>query len=168
MVEQTKTVKSKGSWQHEKWASILGKWTWVLLLVNALIYIIWPIADIATTYSLWLEGKQAYEALPYASLAGPYPAYPLDAYLIWEIVSAIVLAIFAIAIVRPRFSKLCGEKNWDKLLDDVFVLGSVRIPWMLAWGIIAEIFGQWWGGAPIFIIALVLLFAGPKSYSWKK
>ncbi|MBN1802023.1 MAG: hypothetical protein JW891_10980 [Candidatus Lokiarchaeota archaeon] len=167
MTEQEKKPKPKGKWQHENWVSILGKWTWVILLVNALVYILWPIVTIATTYSEWLSLKQLYDASYIPGIMPPYPAYPLDAYLIWEIIAAIILVIFAIAIVRPRFSKPCADKDWDKLLDDVLVLGSVRIPWMLIWGIITEILGQWWGGAPIFVVAFVLIFAGPKPYSWK-
>ncbi|MBN1802024.1 MAG: hypothetical protein JW891_10985 [Candidatus Lokiarchaeota archaeon] len=163
MVEQTKKIQTKSTWNHEKWVSILGKWMWVILLVNALIYVLLNIYWMSAAYTAWNDLKLYYE-----SYGVPFTAtFAIDASWIWGIVSAIILIIFAIAIVRPRFSKPCGEKDWDYLLDDVLKLGSIRFPWMLVWGIIAEIFGQWWAGAPIILIALVLLFAGPKPYNWK-
>ncbi len=163
MTEQTKKTKSKGTWKHEGWASFLGKITWIILLINSLVYILLNIYWMSAAYTAWNDLKTYYQ-----TLGVPFTAtFTVDASWIWGIVSAIILIIFAIAIVRPRFSNPCSEKNWDYLLDDVLKLGSIRFPWMLVWGIIAEIFGQWWGGAPIFVIALFLLFDGPKQYEWK-
>lgn len=91
------------------------------------------------------------------------------AYGIWLIICAILIGILTLFIVKPRFSDKCASKDWDFLLNDVLVIGNVRIPWMLIIGIIIEILGLWWwGGLAILIPMIFLLVAGPKPYNWKK
>ena len=60
-----------------------------------------------------------------------------------------------------------GEKDWEKLLTDVLVLGNIQIPWMLIMGVILEIFGFGWGGAIVLICAILIIFLGPRKYEWK-
>ena len=87
---------------------------------------------------------------------------------VWEIIWAIIIILLAFAIIRPKFSNKCANKDWDSLYNWFLNLGGIKIPWMLIWGIIIEAFSwYWWGGLPILIPALVLIFAGPKPYEWK-
>jgi len=162
--EPEEVKKSKGTWQYEKIASILGKWAWVILLLDALIYIIIAIAgEIAIA-----QGVANFCAI-WPPAMGPCPRIytpsPTD---IWYIVGAIITVIFAILIVRPRFSNKCAAKEWDDLIDDVLVVGGIRIPWMFIWSLIAAIFAQGWGTFPILIPAILLIFVGPKPYEWKE
>ena len=156
--------KSKEEWQYEKITSILGKWAWVILLLDALIYIIIAIAgEIAIA-----QAVTAFCAA-WNPILGPCPRiYTPSATDVWYIIGAIITVIFSILIVRPRFSNQCAAKEWDVLMEDVLVVGEYRIPWMFIWCIIAAIFGQGWGTFPILIPAILLIFAGPKPYEWKE
>ena len=158
--EEKDVKKTTGVWKYEQVASILGKWAWVILLLDALIYII---------LGIYFE-VDAYQDIVKlcASLPSPCPwEYEVDATHVWYIVGAVVSAIFAVVIVKPRFSDKCAAKEWDELTDDVLVIGGYRIPWMFIWCLIAAIFGQGWGTFPILVPALFLIFAGPKPYEWK-
>ena len=156
--------ESKGEWQYEKIASILGKWAWVILILNAVIYLI---VGIVTE----ILAAQTAATLCATYWIGPTPCpwmYTVGATSVWQIIGAIVTVLFAIIIVKPRFSNKCAAQEWDILMDDVLVVGGVRIPWMFIWCIITAIFGQGWGTFPILIPAILLIFAGPKPYEWKE
>jgi len=140
--------EAASNWQNvEPFVTLLGKWAWVIAIINGLVYLIWGIYGLIVGIS--------------------FPSFifisPTD---IWYIISGIITILIAIIIVKPRFSSKCAAKDWDYLLNDVLTLGNFRIPWMLIWGIIIEIFGNWWGGLPIIIPALLLIFMGPKPYDW--
>jgi len=146
-----KVSSSEGNpnWENiESFVTLLGKWAWVIVIINGLIYLFWGIWGL-----IWII-----PAIPYGAT--------LDIYTIWNIISGIAVIILAIIIVKPRFSNKCAAKDWDYLLNDVLTLGNLRIPWMLIWGIIIEILGNWWGGLPILIPAVLLIFMGPKPYDW--
>lgn len=133
----TPTVEGNPNWPSvESFVSELGKWAWIVAIINGIIYILWGVFLI-----IIFRG-------------------------IWYIIGGIVTLIFAVVIVKPRFSDKCATKDWDYLLNDVLIIGNIRIPWMLIWGIILEVFGNWWGGLPIIIPALLLIFMGPKPYNW--
>ncbi len=158
--ETSQTVEQKGktqkvsssegnpNWENiESFVTILGKWAQVIVIINGLIYTFWGIYGLIIGLS--------FPPLIFVS--------PFD---IWNIIGGIAVIILAIIIVKPRFSNKCAAKDWDYLLNDVLTLGNLRIPWMLIWGIIIEILGNWWGGLPILIPALLLIFMGPKPYDW--
>jgi len=86
---------------------------------------------------------------------------------VWQLITAIVSIAVSILWVRPKFSKHCGEKDWETLLTDVVKLGNIQIPWMLIMGVVLTIFGYGWGGAIVLIIALLMIFLGPRKYEWK-
>ena len=160
-IENEEVKKPTGEWQYEKIVSIVGKWAWVILLLDELIYIILGIY------------YEALAAQTIARLCAVFPpgtcpfVYTVSATNVWYIVGAIATVLFSIVIVKPRFSNKCAAKEWDALMDDVLVVGGVRIPWMFIWCLIAAIFGQGWGTFPIVVPALLLIFAGPKPYEWK-
>ncbi|MHA1147717.1 MAG: hypothetical protein ACTSR8_05690 [Promethearchaeota archaeon] len=164
--EEKKKTQRKGAhpnWKKfEKHVQFIGKWAWVWVILNGLIYIIYGIwglywtsiaSSLASTY-----GVYSYVAEDIAYLTGLY---------VWYLIGGIILIILGLFIVKKRFSDKCRDKKWDELLDDVIILGKYRIPFMLILGIVAEIFGQWWGGLTILIPALILIFWGPKEYQWK-
>ncbi len=86
---------------------------------------------------------------------------------IWNITWGVIEILIAIAVIKPKFSDKCASQDWDALYGWVLKLGSFKLPWMLVWGIIFEMFG-WlaWGGLPVLIPAIMLLFVGPKPYEW--
>ena len=138
-------------WKHAGWVSGLGTWAWVIALVSGIIDIIIAISGLAVVGA--------------ASLFFGF-GYGIG-YYVWWLISGIIVIIIAVVIIRPKFSKRCSEKDWDGLLNWV-IGGNVRFPMMLFWGIMVEIFGYGWGGFAIIIPALVLIFAGPKKFEWKK
>lgn len=133
----------------------LGRWAWVIAFLNGLISIIWWFV----TLGIWLP------VLADPAIAPFVPWFDI----VWYILVAIVEIIFAILILRPRFSNKFKEQDWDYLLNDVLVLGNFRFPWMFVWAIILTIFSwSYWGGAAVWFCSVILIFFGPKPYQWTK
>ncbi len=142
-------------WQHASLVSKIGKWAWILGLVNGILAVIFGIAGIATTL-YWIS------FYPYG-----YLYYSVSFYDIWQIIGGIILILVSFVIIRPKFSNKCANKDWDALYGWYLPLGSFKLPWMLIWGIIFELFGWYgWGGLAILLPAVLLLFVGPKEYQW--
>ena len=137
-------------WKHASWVSTLGKWAWGIGIISGIIDIIVGFTGAISSVTLVL-GLVLFSV-------GNY---------IWLIISGIIIILISFFIIKPKFSDKCAAQDWDYLLNWVIPLGNIRFPWMLFWGIIVDIFGYWWGGLPILIPALVLIFAGPKPYEWK-
>jgi hypothetical protein len=156
--------KSRSSWDSvEDFAVILGKWAWIILLIEGIIFIFWGIY-----YLYWVAvisataeaaGVTAYVAADIATLT---------LYGWMYIIGGILGIIFAVALVKPRFSNKWADKDYDYLLNDVVKIGSLRIPLFLIIGIILEILMSWWGGLIIIIPLLLLILMGPKEYKWKE
>jgi len=142
--EEPKPEPSSEWGNLERWVSEIGKWAWIIALVNGIISVFWGAWRMFWTF--------------------PYTRWFI---LGWYIGGGVVVIIFAIAIVKPRFSNKCAEKDWDFLLNDILKLGSLRFPMMFVWAIIVTAFGYYaWGGAAIWFPAIVLVVAGPKQYQW--
>ena len=133
-------------WQHANWVSQLGKWAWLLGLISGVIDII---AGLYYTLNPFFFGF----------LIGTG---------IWWIISGIISIIISFAIIRPKVSVKCTQKDWDHFYNWVWKLGSFRFPFVLFWGIILEIFGYYWGGLPVILVAIMLIFLGPKEYKWSE
>lgn len=161
MEENEKTTKKSKSWQYEKITYILGKWAWIFAILSAVVNLLLAVYYIVIA----IQAYQVAVAYLGPALAG---SLVLSYYDIWNVITSIILIIFALLIIRPRFSNKCAAKDWNYLLNDVLPIGSFRFPWMFIWAIIAEILGQWWGGVFIIVPAILLVFAGPKEYKWKK
>jgi len=140
----------ESEWQHASWVSQLGKWAWIIGLLNGLIGLVWSLYSLILIIPLW-------------AYWGPFRTAPL----IWNIIASIVGIVIALLIIRPKFSKPCGEKDWDAMYGWVLKLGGLNVPWMLIWGILMELFGWYgWGGLAVLLPAVMLLFVGPKEYNW--
>ena len=137
----------ESSWSHAGWVSQVGKWAWVWVMVNGIINLIWGIYLIA----VW-------SGIPFGGF--------LVGQGVWLLICGIVALAVGFIIIRPKFSKVCANQNWDALYDWVIVLGGARIPWMLIWAIVPTIFG-YWGGALLWIVFIMLIFLGPRKYDWK-
>ncbi|TXT61073.1 MAG: conserved membrane protein of unknown function [Promethearchaeota archaeon] len=120
----------------------IGEWAWVIVLANGIIYLITGILGLIFTFGIFTY--------------------------IWDIISATITIFLGIYIIRPRFSEKCAAKDWNYLLNDVLILGDLRIPWILIWSLLLILFGHWWAGIPVLIPTIILLFAGPKPYKWEK
>jgi hypothetical protein len=143
-------------WKYASIVSTIGKWAWIIVILNGIIKIIDPLIRYAISAVQW-------------SLIFPSIPYPVSIGFtgIWNIISGVIVILIGFFIIKPQFSKRCTERDWDGLLDWVIVLGTFRVPWMLIWGIILLIFDWYvWAGAIILIPAALLLFAGPKEYQW--
>ena len=137
-------------WKHASLASNIGKWAWIIGIVNGLIGIFWGIYGVSVSLIGW-------------SWLVPVVSW----YDVWTIIWGIVLIAISFLVIKPKFSAKCAEMDWDALYGWILNLGNFRLPWMLFWGIFFEIFGWYgWGGLAILIPALLLLFAGPKEFQW--
>lgn len=164
-----KKAKAHSIWKTlEDYVILVGKWAWVICLINGIIYIIAGIWGLSWLSALTAEaasyGEYGTYALTYAQAEINY----LTGLYTWYIIGGIITIILSYFYVKLRFSDKIANKDWDFLYNDVLEIGNFRIPLMLIFGIIFEIFGQWWGGVPILFPAIVLLFFGPKEYNWKK
>ncbi len=137
----------KTEWQHANWVSELGKWVWLIGFIGGIAEIIYGL--------LWFLPLILF--LPFAI-----------GNLIWYIISGFIAIIISIAIIKPKVSNKCAQKDWDHFYNWVWKLGNFRFPFILFWGIILEIFGWGWAGIPVIIIAVMLIFLGPKQYQWSE
>ncbi|MFO8020385.1 MAG: hypothetical protein R6U96_17320 [Promethearchaeia archaeon] len=165
--KKKKEEKAHSMWDMLKdYVILVGKWAWVICLINGIIYIIGGIWGLSWLGVLQGEAA-ASEYGEYALTSAQADINYLTAQYIWYVIGGIITIIFSYFYVKKRFSDKCADEDWDYLYNDVLTLGDFRIPWMLIFGILFEIFGQWWGGIPILFPAIVLLFFGPKEYQWK-
>ena len=135
-------------WQHASWVSLVGKWAWIIGLINGIIGLIASFGIIA------LGGLFAFLVLPTQ---------------IWNIIASIIGIAIALLIIRPKFSNPCGAKDWDALYGWTLKLGGANVPWMFIWGILLFMFGWYgWGGLAVLLPAVMLIFAGPKEYKWSE
>ena len=141
------------NWKHTSLVSTIGKWAWIIVILNGILQIIVPLIDYAVRAIAW-------------SLVLPYPLL-IGFTEIWDIISGVIVIVIGFFIIKPQFSAKCVDQDWDGLLDWVLVLGTFRVPWMLIWGIVLLIFDWYfWAAAVILIPAALLLFAGPKEFKW--
>ena len=141
----------ESEWQHASWVSTLGKWAWIIGLLNGVIGIFWALFQIITLSAAW------------AWLPGAY----VPTVEIWWIIASIVGIAIALLIIRPKFSNPCGAKDWEALYGWTLKLGGTNVPWMFIWGILLFLFGWYgWGGLAVLIPAIMLIFAGPRKYDW--
>jgi len=146
----------KPQWQYASLVSGLGKWAWIAGIINGIIELIWAI------YLLILQiNLAAY----WAALSLPFTPDFFSG--IWYIIGAIILIFISFAIIKPKFSSKCAEKDWEALYGWTLALGGIKIPWMLIWGIIFTLFSwYYWGGLFVLLPAILLLFMGPRTYNW--
>ena len=132
----------------------VGRYAWLVLILIPLVMLV---ITLATTIPAIL-----------VALGLGNPAGSTVANLIWAIISTILEVLLSWFWVKPKFSDKCVERDWDGLLDDVLLLGEYRIPWMLAIGVLLEIFGYGWIGLVVLGPAIVIIFFGPRQpYNWK-
>jgi len=150
-------------WKHAGWVSGLGKWAWIILFVLGIIGLIAGLATAIPAIVAW-EALRAY----YASLALPFTVPMPIGGLIWNIIGAVISILIAFIIIRPKFSKPCGAKDWEALYGWTLKLGGANVPWMFIWGLVYAIFG-WYNFPAIFILlpAIMLIWMGPRKYNWK-
>jgi len=142
----------ESEWQHASWVSTLGKWAWVIGILNGLLGIVWSLYVIATYIAVW----------------GVFGLVGTGASA-WNLFASIIGIIIALLVIRPKFSKPCGEKDWDALYDWALKLGGSKVPWMFIWGLLLFLFGWYgWAGLAVLIPAVMLIFAGPKEYNWSE
>ena len=160
----TKKEKKKSSgWDSvEGIACIIGEWAWIILLIEGIIFVFLGLWGL-----LWAgAGAAAAQQTGVAEYAAADLAWNTFINTL-NLIGGIITIIVAVVLVRPRFSKKWAEKDYDYLLDDVFEIGSVRIPKFLIIGIVIEILTNFWGGVVILIPLILLIFMGPKEYNWK-
>lgn len=155
-----------GSWNGVKGlATWLGTYGWLFLLIGGILYILGGLVGLA-----YPEVEELVEPILYTNLvidiSGYLHVHGLFTFVVWFIGGTLAI-VFALALIKPRFSDKWREENLDYLLNDVVRIGNSRIPLMLVVGIILEIVMAWWSGLIfIFIPLLLLIFVGPKKYKW--
>ena len=143
----------ESEWQPASWVSMLGKWAWIIIIVSDLIGLLVSLAFI----------------IPLVIFGGIF-AFAASGASTWNIFASIIGIIIALLVIKPKFSKPCGEKDWDALYSWVLKLGGLNIPWMFIWVFLLFIFGWYgWGVAlTVLLPAFMLIFMGPKEYKWSE
>ena len=143
----------ESEWKHAGWVSGLGKWAWIVGLVNGLIGLLFSIFEIIGYLAHW--AISGFGGTPGAGLS------------FWNVIVSIVGISIALFIIRPKFSKPCGERDWEALYGWTLKLGGSNVPWMFIWGILLFLF-SWagWGGLFVLLPAIMLIWVGPRKYEW--
>ena len=97
-------------WSHASWVSTLGKWAWLLVILNGVLEIIFSIVNIG-------------QILYWNSFLPPFFQIPIPFWDIWNLIWGIIIILIAIVIIRPKFSNKCAAKDWDSLYNWAFNLG---------------------------------------------
>ena len=129
-----------------------GKFSWILVIINVIAYIITAIANFV-----------AIAAAVAADIPLPIPVITP----VWYLIGAVASVAFSIIFVLP-FSKRVANREWHFLVNDVIIIGNIRVPKMIIIGIIVEIFGQGWGGLFVLLPAILICFLGPAYMQWRK
>ena len=138
---------AESEWQHASWVSTLGKWAWIIGLLNGILGIV---VTVSLSFVFW------------------WNPYYLGANF-WNIIASIIGIVIVLLIIRPKFSNPCGAKDWDALYNWTLKLGNASVPWMFIWGILLFMFGWYgWGGLAVLLPAVMIIFAGPKEYKWSE
>lgn len=138
--KSTPKIRDDSTWKSlEDVISFIGRYSWIILAFIAVILII--LAILSFIASGILEG-------------------------IWNILSVAIMA-YLVWTYGKVYSQKSKEKDWSFLLNDVLVIGSFRIPKMLAYGIVISFFT--YGTAVILIVApaLLIMYMGPEEFNWK-
>ena len=142
----------ESEWQHASWVSAVGKWAWIIVIISDLIGIFWSLYSLVTLIGLF----------GVFGLAGSGASA-------WNLIASIIGSIIALFVIKPKFSKPCGEKYWEALYGWTLSLGSTNVPWMFIWGLLLFLFGWYgWGALAVFVPAVMLIFAGPRKYKWSE
>lgn len=155
----------ESEWKHAGWVSGLGKWAWIILLLLGIGRILAELGTFMVAIADWTIAQAAWVLAFGTPYPEPIPLGPLGV-LIWGLIGGLLTLIVALFIIRPKFSKPCGEKDWETLYGWTLKLGA-KIPWMFIWGIIFVIFG--WGyftGIFVILPAIMLIWFGPRKYEW--
>lgn len=152
-------------WKHAGWVSGLGKWAWIILFVIGIVGLLIAIVGAIILIPAWESAKALWEiTFPLTPYTVPHPIVAN----LWNIIGGIVSIVIAFIIIKPKFSKPCGEKDWEALYGWSLKLGSLKVPWMFIWGIVYAIFGWYtWPAVLILLPAIMLIFVGPRKYEWK-
>lgn len=155
------------TWKNlEPWISRAGEWSWILVIVSSIIGLIVSIVGFASGLSAWNNYQDAiagYEDLfPYTGAEMGTIVFGL----IWAIISILITIVVAAIFIKP-FAQRCKARDWEGLLNNVFVIAGYRIPKMLVLGIVLEIFTDFWGGLLVLIPAILILLIGPIKHQWK-
>jgi hypothetical protein len=147
----------ESEWKNAGWVSGLGKWAWIIVLINGIIGLLSSIVEIITYAAAWaIWGFAVTPGVPGAGIS------------FWNVIASIVGIVIAVFIIRPKFSKPCGEKDWDALYGWTLKLGGAYVPWMFIWGILLFLFGWYgWGALVVLLPAIMLIWFGPEKYDWK-
>ncbi|MHA1792378.1 MAG: hypothetical protein ACTSVI_07015 [Promethearchaeota archaeon] len=146
------TPEASPAWEHLKpIVRPIGIYSWVISLIIGISWLIYALVILMPTMI----------SLSYLG----FPVGGIIAQIVWYIICTIVIIIISIFYVARVFSKSVKAEEWQFLVDDVIKFGKFRLPKMLFFGIILEIFG-YYAGIPILIAGLIIIFAGPVKMVW--
>ncbi len=64
------------------------------------------------------------------------------------------------------FSERAKARDWYFIVNNVWIVGNIRVPKMLVIGVVLEILLKGWGGLFILIPVLVIVLFGPVRTQW--
>ena len=81
---------------------------------------------------------------------------------IWYTLSTL-FTVYTIITYGKVYSDKCKAKDWEFLMTDMLIIGTLEIPKMLAFAVLLFIFTQFWGGFLVYASAFLIYFFYPKK-----
>ena len=133
-------TRDDSTWKSlENVIAFVGRFSWIILAIIAFFLIILAILNFIGD----IIGGGIFKLVGVAIMA----------YLVWT--------------YGRIYAQKSKEKDWSFLVNDVLVIGSFRIPKMLAYGLVVCIFSYGFGVILIVLPALLIMYMGPEEFNWK-
>jgi hypothetical protein len=160
----TENTNKSQIWSNfENYAILSAKFSWILVLIYCLVALIMGIVGIVGLAAI----EAAYNPILDQAVLEQELA-SAKASIAWYFIQLFVMIIFDLIYIKPRFANKFVAKDWTYLVNDVISLGSIRIPKMVFFAVLAIIFSNGWGST-LFVAPVVLyIFFGPIPIQWKK
>ena len=146
---------AKKETQSDSWGTvenvitIMGTWSWVLVLVAAILDIVFGLAYLGVfSFGLWWA----------------YSYYYGIGTGVWYIIAGVIELVLLFIYVLKTFVPKSKAKDWTFLLSDGIF--SPKFPKMLLFGILLMIFSpaiDYFGGALVLVPAILSMIFAPKS-----
>lgn len=136
---QTRYNPNRKLWdQIERAVVISGSYGWIFSAVLSLMFLIFAFVGVVASFSA--------------------------KFLIDLLFSGFALFL-SIQYGKP-FSERVKARDWYYIVNNVWIIGSVRIPKLFIIGIVLVPLLNWWGGLVILLPVMAIIFLGPVPAQW--
>src|SRR5271157_3411335 len=142
------TQQSVVTWKFEAIAERIGALAWLPPLISAGI-------DISFAFIGCCVPVPAIWVLAYAG-----HSYGI---ITWSFIRGLACLIITVVYVYKPITAACKKRDWEFLFNDIYNFGKFRMPKMLFFGILLEVFSYGYAGVLVLVPAMLLIFVGPAK-----